>query len=270
MGNFLNTLGNDFMKYTPTGRVLDAAFGSTPHTAAPPGAASGPPPDPSRLQHRPDGTAVDPVTGQTYVNTPDKGLVAQGTANVQQQSGNALNQAAGFYGQVPGYDQREQAAYGQEGALAGRLNGIVNGTGPTVAGTQLAVGMDQAQRSQLAQAAGASGNGAALARMTAAGNTGQLQAQTNQQQAVARAGEETNAINSLAGLTGNMEGQSAAAAGQKIGAGQALTSMAMGGEGQHESDVLNASKANAAADAASKARWLNMASSAVSSGASLG
>lgn len=256
------------------------------HVAGPPAAAQGgPPPDMSRLHMDVrTGMITDPVTGQQYVNTPT-GVVAKGTPNVQQQSGNALGQAAGFYGQVPGYDQREAGAYGQEGQVgqqigqvagqmgsaADYLNGMVHGNGPTVAGTQLQTGLEQAQRGQLAQAAGASGANAALARMSAMGNTAQLQAQTNQQQAVARAGEQTNAINglgsmlsnqsgaytSLGNLTGNMVQQSQAAAGQSIGAGQALTNMAMQGEAGHEGVQLDASKAQAAGNTGAMSNLFN-------------
>lgn len=273
-GDALNAVGNAFMKYTPTGKVLHAAFGSTPHAAAPPGTLTGPPPAPGRLKYTagPNGTqqAVDPVTGQVYVPDGKGGLTAQQTPNVQQQSGLALNRAAGFYGQVPSYDAREAAAYGGEGQTADYLNSIAHGMGPTVAGTQLAVGEDQAARQQLAQAAGASGNNAALARMVAMGNTGLLDANTNQAQALARAGEMTNAINQLAGVQGNMVGQSQAMGGQKLSAADTLNALAMSGEGGHEQNVLDASKTNAAADNAANARWLNMASGAISGAAGMG
>lgn len=250
----------DALNDSGLGQIYDIGKGalSAPTIAVPTGAAAGAaPPDPSRLHiNVATGQIVDLVTGQEYVNTPT-GIVAKGTPNTQMQSGNALNRAAGFYNQLPGYDKREATAYGGEGATADYLNSIAHGTGPSVAGTQLAVGEDMAAKQQLAQAAGASGNNAALARMAAMGNTGLLQTQTNQQQSVARAGEMTNALNQLAGVQGNMVNQSQAESGQKISAADTLNTIAMNGETQHEGQVLDANKANADAQSKNKALIVN-------------
>lgn len=279
-GDFLSGLGNAYLNYTPTGKVIDAAWSDSPHAAAPPGALTGPPPDPSRLQKNADGTATDPLTGQVYLYHPahvtpqgvsvPEGYQAQQTPNLVQQSGAALNRGAGFFGQVPGYDQREADAYGREAALGDTLTRMALGTGPTVAGTQLAVGQEQAARAQLAQAAGASGNGAVLSRLAAMGNTAGLQAQTNQQQAVARAGEQMGAIDALGRLTSNMVGQSQAAAGQKIGAGLNLTELALKGQGGHEQMIFDANKAEAEAKQRDKDRWLNFGESVASAGTKMG
>lgn len=274
-GDFMSGLGNAYMNYTPTGKVLGAAFGPTPKAAPPPGVVTGNvPTDPSKLRPNPDGTLTDLSTGQTYNQTPDgyggSQLMPVMNPNTAQQVGQASNQAQSFYGQVPGYDQREAGAYNREGNLADSLTNIALGHGPSVAGTQLAIGQEQAARSQLAQAAGSSGNGAALSRLAAMGNTAGLQAQTNQQQALARTNEQMGAYGALGNVTGHMVDQSQAAAGQKIGAGNFLTNQAMGGELAHEGQAVDVNKANVDAKNKDRDRWLNFGSSVASGGAKLG
>jgi hypothetical protein len=229
------SLGGALSKYV-FGSQAPGAPGSNIGTGAP---------DPSRLVQNPDGTSTDPVDGQIYVNTPDKGLVAQGTTDSTRQAQGNLNKAAGYAAQVPGYDAREAGAYAGEASTADYLNTIALGGGPSVAGAQLATGEDAAAKQQLAQAAGASGNNAALARMAAMGNTGQAQANTNQQQATARIGEQTNAINSLAGVQQNMQNQSESMGGQKLSAADTLNSLAMQGEAGHEGQNVDINKTNA-------------------------
>lgn len=217
---------------------------------------TGPPASEQTLVKNADGTSYDPTTGQTYSYVP--GVVgANGTAsggyytgaatpNSAQQVGADFNRANGFFNQVPGYDQREQQAYNQEGNVAAYLNNLVQGSGPSVAGAQLAGGQDQAARQQLAQAAGASGGNAALMRMLAMGNTAGLQAATNQQQAMARVQEERDALAQLAGVTGNMQQQSMGMAGQKISAADALNGLAMQGQSGFEDRNLRAQLGNQA------------------------
>jgi hypothetical protein len=213
--------------------------------SAPQGPVTTPPPSTKNLVAMPDGSFYSPDNGQTYHRTPDGSFASTATPNVAQQVGANASRAAGFYGQVPGYDAREAEAYGREASLADTLNAVAHGQGPTVAGTQLAIGQDQAARQQLAQAAGASGNNAALARMNAMGNTAQLQAQTNQAASLARAQEEANALNQLAGVTSAMTNQSQAAAGQKINAGNAVNTLAMQGETAREGLTEKANEADA-------------------------
>lgn len=195
-----------------------------------------------------------PHFGDARHYAPDR---PTGPGSVTDLSDQSAQRAAGFFNQVPGYDAREAAAYGQEGQLANTLQNQISGTGPTVAGTQLATGLDQGQHQQLAQAAGASGNNAALARMAAMGNTANMAMTTNQNQATARAGEQQNALNQLAGVTGNMQNQSMAMGGQKIGAADTLNQMALGGKENVETSNTATDAANAAADQAHKDGILN-------------
>lgn len=193
----------------------------------------------------PDGTRTY-ANGQTFRMGPNgQWQTALANPNVAQQVGADASRAAGIYNQVPGYDAREQTAFGQEQGLAADLNNTAHGIGPTVAGTQLMSGLEQGQQQQLAQAAGAGGGNAALARMTAANNTAKLAADTNQQQALARAAEAANAQRTLAGVTGSMVDQSQAESGQKLNAANTLNNLAMTGETNREGLDEKASEAQA-------------------------
>lgn len=274
ISGFLNGAWDAYKKYSPTAKVVEAFYNPSPSAKAPAGALTGAPQDPNRLQKNADGTAYDPVTGQTYVYQPPVfgangtstpgGYTAMATPNVQQQAGTDFNRAGAFFNQVPLYDQREQTAYDREGQLASYLTGITQGTGPSVAGTQLQTGLESAQRAQLAQAAGASGNNGALARLLAMNNTAGLMQETNQQQALARAQEERDALAQLAGVSNAMTQQSQQMAGQKISAADALNSLAMQGEGGHEGLQFQASQDAAKAAQADKDRWANAFTQGVS------
>ncbi len=232
------------MNFSPGHLLNKYVFGG--EVSQTPGAVVGPPPSVANLVQNPDGSFYSPDNGQTYHKGADGSMQATAAPNVSQQVGSAASRAAGLYDQAGGYDQREQGAFDREAGLADHLNAVAHGQGPSVAGTQLAIGQEQAANQQLAQAAGASGGNAALARMNAMSNTAQLQAQTNQAAALARAQESTNALNQLAGVTGNMTNQSGGMAGQKISAANALNGLAMNGETNKEDADLEARKANAA------------------------
>lgn len=228
-------------------------FGGTVN--GPGGALTGAPSSDARLVHNPDGSATDPATGQTYAYTPggisptgvstNGGYTAMSGPNTIQQVGTDANAAQGFLNNVPQYNQREGQAYGQEQGVANSLNSMAMGQGPTVAGQQMQVGLDQAARTQMAGAAGASGSGAVLSRMAAMNNTANAQMQTNQQQGVARAGEQTNALNQLAGVTNNMANQSQGMGQQQINAAQGLNALAMNGAVQNSAQQIDANKAEA-------------------------
>lgn len=246
-GNPITALGQAFGILSPNASVY-----------TPPTAAQGAPPVPGRLTKNPDGSSTDPATGVTYVTNPDGSMTAAHNPNTANQVAANANRAAGFFGQVPGFDQREAGAYQQQQDLAGALTQMVSGNGPTVAGNQLAIGQQQAAEQQLAQAAGASGNNAALARMAAMGNTEQLQSQTNQQAALQRAQEQTTAMNALGNVTGSLEQESAGMGAQKLAAGNAVNGLAATGEnndealtekGSNDNETVNASinQANAKA-----------------------
>lgn len=228
----------------------------------------------ANLVQQPDGTVRDQISGQTYAYQPSAngapayaGVINPSTA---QQVGTDANQAQGFYGQVPGYNQREAAAYGVEGQLAGTLNSMAIGQGPTVAGQQMQVGLDQAARTQMAGAAGASGSGAVLSRMAAMNNTANAQMNVNQQAGVQRAAEQQNAIGQLAGVTNNMQQQSQGMGQQQINAGQSLNALAMAGENSHEGLQSGVDQGNAAANEKGFMDLVNAGSSYASGKGSLG
>lgn len=234
-------------------------FGASPNPAAPPGIVLGPPPDPGRLVDNGAGTLLDPVTGQAYQKDEHGAAIPITNPNVAQQVGADASRAAGFYNQAPGYDAREQSAYNRETGLADTLNSVALGHGPSVAGAQLAVGLDQGARQQLAQAAGASGNNAALARLGAMQNTAGLQAKANQDASLVRAQEVANAQRTLAGLTTTMADQSRGMAGQKIGAAGDLNHLALQGETDRERQQFETDKVRAANDRAQRDRVLDTA-----------
>lgn len=229
VGDVLSTIGSGAKDF---GRTLYHTVVPA-HPSGPPGTLSGPPPVPARLVHNADGSATDPVTGQVYVSNGAGGLVAAGAPNLAQQSGTATERAAGFFA-------REPATFGREQSLADTLTALAAGRGPSLAGTQGAITLDQGQRQQLAQAAGASGDNAALARMNAMGNTGALAANAGQTAVLGRTNEELGALGQLGSVTGAMENQT-------LGAGAAAAGLGMQGMSEQERLQYEASKA--AADA---------------------
>lgn len=224
-------------------------------TAGPPSTLTGAPPVPGRLIRNADGSATDPVTGQTYVADGKGGLTAAAMPNVAEQAGAAAGRATDFYGNAAD-------VFGQQQSLADTLRTLAAGTGPSVAGTQNAIALDQAQKQQLSQAAGASGNNAALAHMNAMANTGALAANANQTGVLGRTAEEMGAINALGGLTGQMEGQ-------QLGAGDTLSNLAMGGAKTQEELQYQAAKDKADAENADKAHKRSAIGSIVNAGAKL-
>ena len=99
--------------------------------------------------------------------------------------------------------QQQQQAYAQQQQLAGNLMQTAEGKGPSVAGLQLGQGLEQIQRGQLEQAAGATGQGGVLARYAAMNNAATAGAAENQQAALARAAEVAHAQQALGGVLNN-------------------------------------------------------------------
>lgn len=193
--------------------------------------------------------------GANVVTSPS--LQAQAARSVA--VANALQQR---YAQLSG--RFDTAVGAQQGAAAG-LQGVINGTTPSVAQGQLAQGQGQIAQRQEAEASGTTGVNAALARMAAAQNIAQGQAQQNQQAAVLRAQEVAGARQQQAGILGDVTsalGQQAGVAqqGQVANAGVAGTARGAheSGQRQEAGDALdfysNAAKATGSALAVSDER----------------
>ena len=129
---------------------------------------------------------------------------------------------------------QQQAAYAQQQQLAGNLMQTANGQGPSVAGLQLGQGLEQIQRGQQAQAAGATGQGGVLARyaaMTGAANAG---AQENQAAALARAAEVAHAQQNLGGVLNNESSTAANIYGTQVGGQNAANANSIAGKKNDE------------------------------------
>jgi hypothetical protein len=125
------------------------------------------------------------------------------------------------------YAAREQQDYQRQVQYGQSLQNQINGTGaPSVAQRQLVSGLDQANRAQASQVAGATGSNAALAGYGAMLQQGQQAAQMNQQGAVLRAQEIQSAQNQLGGLYANMGQRSMGGYGTALGGAQNYAQMA--------------------------------------------
>ncbi len=112
------------------------------------------------------------------------------------------------------YGQQYDATQAAESSLAGKLNDTIAGTAPSAARAQLEQGLSQIVQQQQSQASGATGEGAALARVTAANNTANAQTGANAAQAGIRANEVAGAENALGGVLSNQANQAITSSGQ--------------------------------------------------------
>lgn len=195
------------------------------------------------------GAFYNPQTGQIiHVNDGGNPYVA-GAPNLNDltaaTAGNQLQQQ-----QVARQlQQQQQQTFQAQNDLAGSLkNTITNPGAPSVALSQLGEGLNRINGTQLGNAAGATGENAAVARRTAAQNIAGAGVGLNQQQALARAQEVANAQTGLAGVL-NSQAQTQQA-GINNATGAATT---YGGQGiTAQGDVMNvnekAGEANAKAD----------------------
>jgi hypothetical protein len=174
----------------------------------------------ARLQQQPDGSWVDPATGQTYSDATGKtpiqapaqtALVSQNNnagQNLYNQLGQSqgqVNSAVSQLGQV--YDQQGNLVNGPNGLTDTRnsfLNTINNPNAPSVARAQLGAGLDSSVANQRSAAAGATAGNSFLAGRNAANNIGGLNAATNQSAALLHAQEVANAQNGLLNTQGKI------------------------------------------------------------------
>ena len=160
--------------------------------------------------------ALSPFTSEFEADRPD--IQQQHFGGSREQAGRLSEiQSRGFneaQGRQAGRADfaRALGAREQQQGLADQFLAMIRGDRPSVAENQLMAGQDRALNNQLAMAASQRGN-PALAMRQAARNSGDIQAQTNQQAAMLRAQEQAAARQGLAGLLGGMRGQDFQAAG---------------------------------------------------------
>ncbi len=141
-------------------------------------------------------------------------------ASVKQQQ-DLLQKQSADYAAREQQDYQRQLQYGQS------LQQQIAGTGiPSVAQRQLVAGLDQANRAQASQVAGATGSNAALQGYGAMLQQGQQAAQLNQQQAVLSAQERQSAQNQYGGLLANMGQRSLGGYGTALGGAQNYAQLA--------------------------------------------
>jgi hypothetical protein len=209
----------------------------------PPAGVGGPAPVPGRLVQDPStGYYFDPATGTSYIDS--QGTTPVKDPNVAQQVAQNFQTSRDFLGKLGTYADQQQQAFSGQQRLAGNLQDVINGNGPSVANVQLRSGLDQLSREQLGAAAGASGNNAFAAQRTAMNNIAGMGIQTDQAAAMLRAKEQADARTALA----NVLNQEQAGAGNmyntNVSGAQGFGALAGGGEGGRESLTGDIDKAN--------------------------
>ena len=185
-------------------------------------------PDPST------GAFVDPATGHVYLDAGGTQLSTDPGLNSQAQR--SLSISNQLYSKLGGFQQGYQSASNGQTGLTQQLDRTINGTAPSVAGTQLVQAQDQIAKQQLSEAAGATGTNAALARYAAMQNTANSQAQANQSAAILRAQEVAQAEQ----VKGQVLGQQASEADTNYGntvTGTNQASSVAGATGTAQADV---------------------------------
>jgi hypothetical protein len=156
------------------------------------------------------GALNQPSQQAKNVFTQDAAQVQQ--ANAQQQNAMAQQQELIKALQAQGGIQNQSQVYNQGQALAGQLQNMANGQGPSVAQAMLANSTGQNVANQAALMAGQRGAGANVGMMArqAGQQGGAMQQQAAGQSALLRNQEQMNAIGALQqqqGMLGNLAGQ---------------------------------------------------------------
>lgn len=199
-------------------------YGKLEGEGAPPGVAgaatSGQPvvydPGTGLYVNQATGAVSTDAAGQHPVNDPS--LATQATRN--------LATSGQFLQGLGSYAQQYNGTLANENSLGAHLNATINGTAPSVAQSQLEQGLAQIAQQQQAQASGATGSNAALARTDAAANTGAAQAATNAQEAGVRANEVAGAETAESGLLNNEANQVQQAKGTDVNAAENFSGLA--------------------------------------------
>lgn len=188
------------------------------------------------------GLYQDPTTGQVYYDQFGKQLVTN--PNVAQQVAQNFQTSQAILGGLSGARADAAAANTGQASLVNNLNGVINGTAPSVAGSQLAGTLGNIQRTQMATASGFGGNNAFAARRQAMQNIAQTQQQASQQLAQLRAQEVAAAMAAKGGVLQNMAGNANTQAAQDIAGGANFAEIAAKGQGAQQGLQTDTDKAN--------------------------
>ncbi len=188
------------------------------------------------------GLYMDPITGNVFTDQYAKMQVTN--PNVAQQVATNFQQSQALLGMLPGARQDARLASNGQGQLIQDLNGVISGSAPSVAGTQLAGTLGNIQRTQSAIASGYGGANAFAARQAAARNIGAAQQQASQNAAALRAQEVQGAIGAKGGVLANMASNANEQAAQDIAGAGAFSQLASKGQQAQQGMNTEADKAN--------------------------
>ncbi len=171
----------------------------------------------------------------------DSALLGADTSPLTQATSEDRRRSDEFFRQLAKLQLDYQQQQSAQAATTRGLDRTINGTGPSVAGTQLQQGLGQTQAAIGAQTSGATGQNAGTAQYGAIQALAAAQAKQQQDAALMRAKEVEDAIKAKGGIlaqeaqaTGNMaginaigatglSGQSTTAAGGVVGANEKET-----------------------------------------------
>lgn len=164
-----------------------------------------------------------------------------------------------FFRKMAQLQQEYEQQLQQQSALGRSYDQVIAGTAPSVAGTQLAQGLDRTNAAINANAAGATAPNAGLAQYGAIQAMGAARAKQEQDAALLRAQEVEKARAGKAALLGQQQAATGGMAGTVTGAGTALSGQASGTAGQ----IVSANESEIAARRAFLANLLQGGGSAL-------
>lgn len=188
------------------------------------------------------GMYFDPTTGNTFTDPYGQKQVMN--PNVAQQVAANFQQANSLLAGVQDARKTAATANAGQGRLVQDLNGVISGSTPSVAGTQLAGTLGGIQRTQSAMASGYGGANAFAARQAAARNTGNAQISAAQAAASLRAQEIASAIGAKGGVLNSMATNANTQASQDLAGGTELAGLSMRGQTAQQGLDASANKDN--------------------------
>lgn len=199
------------------------------------------------------GRLVDDSTEWWHAQTP--GAITPAQSNLLGQSQQDAAASQHLLSVLAQYNQQYNQAFQRQTQVARGYDAVIAGTAPSVAQAQLQEGVGQIGQEQQAQASGATGTNAAIARIAAMNNTGQAQATANQHAALVRATEVDQARRAQAGIAGQQAGEAGSMYGANLSGAVGFASPAVTAAGAERT-------AQQKEDEATKAFWSNLIKSA--------
>lgn len=228
IGSGINTLTGGLAGDAYNG--VKSVFNNNAYNTHTPGVGGAVAPGTQLQQDPTTGAWYDPANpGKIYVD--QAGQTPVQNPNIAQQVANNIAIRNQFNAKLAASGVQSNEAIGGLGGLATSLNNTINNpNAPSVAQTQLGIGLDAAAHQQLGGAAGVGGQNAFAARRAAMGNIGDLVARENQSAGLTRAGEVATAQGRLADVLGTKGGLAQSMYNANTGAGQGYSQMAQQGQ----------------------------------------